>query len=106
VRLVHPRWKNRSNTGPALIASINRVVACRMLAAVAPISGIALQPALEQLTNAGLIFCRGEPPNATSATAATKTIPIAFISSVDPVKVGIRGPGRVGSQPLILLFRP
>ena len=36
-----------------------------MLAAIAPLSSIALQSALEQLTLAGLIFSRGEPPDST-----------------------------------------
>src|SRR6266498_5455624 len=44
-------------------AAIGREFTYRLLAAVAPISGIALQSALAQLTNAGLIFSRGEPPD-------------------------------------------
>src|SRR5262249_35146734 len=46
-------------------AAIGREFTYRLLAAVAPISGIALQSALEQLTRAGLIFSRGEPPDST-----------------------------------------
>ena len=46
-------------------AAIGREFTYRLLAAVAPISGIALQSALEQLTRAGLIFERGEPPDCT-----------------------------------------
>ena len=46
-------------------AAIGREFTYRLLAAVAPISGIALQSALEQLTRAGLIFERGEPPDST-----------------------------------------
>jgi class 3 adenylate cyclase/predicted ATPase len=46
-------------------AAIGREFTYRLLAAVAPISGDALQSALEQLTRAGLIFCRGEPPDST-----------------------------------------
>jgi class 3 adenylate cyclase/predicted ATPase len=46
-------------------AAIGREFSYRLLAAVAPISGIALQSALEQLTRAGLIFSRGEPPDST-----------------------------------------
>jgi class 3 adenylate cyclase/predicted ATPase len=46
-------------------AAIGREFTYRLLAAVAPISGNALQSALEQLTRAGLIFCRGEPPDST-----------------------------------------
>jgi predicted ATPase/class 3 adenylate cyclase len=46
-------------------AGIGREFTYRLLAAVAPISGTALHLALEQLTHAGLIFCRGEPPDAT-----------------------------------------
>ena len=46
-------------------AGIGREFTYRLLAAVAAISGTALQLALEQLTRAGLIFCRGEPPDAT-----------------------------------------
>src|SRR6266508_4001850 len=44
-------------------AAIGREFTYRLLAAVAPISGIALQSALAQLTHAGLIFSRGEPPD-------------------------------------------
>src|SRR5262249_8349913 len=46
-------------------AAIGREFTYRLLAAVAPISGNALQSALEQLTRAGLIFRRGEPPEST-----------------------------------------
>jgi predicted ATPase/class 3 adenylate cyclase len=46
-------------------AAIGREFTYRLLAAVAPISGIALQSALEQLTRAGLIFSRGKPPDST-----------------------------------------
>src|SRR5262249_12829090 len=46
-------------------AGIGREFTYRLLAAVAPISGTALQLALEQLTRTGLIFCHGEPPDAT-----------------------------------------
>ena len=46
-------------------AAIGREFTYRLLAAVAPISGIALQSALAQLTRAGLIFGRGEPPDST-----------------------------------------
>jgi predicted ATPase len=46
-------------------AGIGREFTYRLLAAVAPISGIALQSALAQLTHAGLIFSRGEPPDST-----------------------------------------
>jgi class 3 adenylate cyclase/predicted ATPase len=46
-------------------AAIGREFTYRLLAAVAPISGMALQSALEQLTRAGLIFSRGEPPDST-----------------------------------------
>jgi class 3 adenylate cyclase/predicted ATPase len=46
-------------------AAIGREFTYRLLAAVAPISGIALQSALEHLTRAGLIFGRGEPPDST-----------------------------------------
>ena len=46
-------------------AAIGREFTYRLLAAVAPISGIALQSALGQLTRAGLIFERGEPPDST-----------------------------------------
>src|SRR5262249_52400501 len=46
-------------------AAIGREFTYRLLAAVAPISGNALQSALEQLTRAGLIFGRGEPPDST-----------------------------------------
>jgi predicted ATPase len=44
-------------------AAIGREFTYRLLAAVAPISGNALQSALDQLTHAGLIFGRGEPPD-------------------------------------------
>src|SRR5262249_17782310 len=40
---------------------IGREFTCRLLAAVAPIAGNSLQLALEQLTRAGLIFCRRIP---------------------------------------------
>jgi predicted ATPase len=46
-------------------AAIGREFTYRLLAAVAPIAGNALQSALDQLTRAGLIFCRGEPPDST-----------------------------------------
>ena len=46
-------------------AAIGREFTYRLLAAVAPISGFALQSALEHLTRAGLIFGRGEPPDPT-----------------------------------------
>ena len=46
-------------------AAIGREFTYRLVAAVAPISGVALQTALEQLSRAGLIFCRGEPPDCT-----------------------------------------
>jgi predicted ATPase len=46
-------------------AAIGREFTYRLLAAVAPISGIALQSALAQLTRAGLIFGRGQPPDST-----------------------------------------
>jgi class 3 adenylate cyclase/predicted ATPase len=46
-------------------AAIGREFTYRLLAAVAPISGIALQSALEQLTRAGLIFSHGQPPDST-----------------------------------------
>jgi predicted ATPase len=46
-------------------AAIGREFTYRLLAAIAPISSIALQSALEQLTLAGLIFSRGEPPDST-----------------------------------------
>jgi predicted ATPase len=44
-------------------AAIGREFTYRLLAAVAPIAGNALQSALDQLTRAG--FCRGEPPDST-----------------------------------------
>jgi class 3 adenylate cyclase/predicted ATPase len=46
-------------------AAIGREFTYRLLAAVAPISGNALQSALGQLTRTGLIFGRGEPPDST-----------------------------------------
>jgi class 3 adenylate cyclase/predicted ATPase len=46
-------------------AAIGREFTYRLLAAVAPISGNALQSALGQLARAGLIFGRGEPPDST-----------------------------------------
>ena len=46
-------------------AAIGREFTYRLLAAVTPISGNALKSALEQLTRAGLIFGRGEPPDST-----------------------------------------
>ena len=46
-------------------AAIGREFTYRLLAAVAPISGPALQAALEQLTSAELIFRRGVPPDST-----------------------------------------
>src|SRR6266576_2354434 len=46
-------------------AAIGREFTYRLLAAVVPISGNALQSALEQLTRAGLIFGRGAPPDST-----------------------------------------
>jgi len=46
-------------------AAIGREFTYRLLEAVAPISGLALQSALEQLTRAGLIFCHGAPPDST-----------------------------------------
>jgi predicted ATPase len=46
-------------------AAIGREFTYRLLAAVAPISDVALQSALEQLTRTGLIFGRGEPPDST-----------------------------------------
>ena len=46
-------------------AAIGREFTYRLVAAVAPISGVALQTALEQLSRAGLILCRGEPPDCT-----------------------------------------
>jgi class 3 adenylate cyclase/predicted ATPase len=46
-------------------AAIGREFTYHLLAAVAPISGVALRSALEQLTRAGLIFGRGEPPGST-----------------------------------------
>jgi class 3 adenylate cyclase/predicted ATPase len=46
-------------------AVIGREFTHRLLAAVAPISGIALQSALDQLMRAGLIFSHGEPPDST-----------------------------------------
>ena len=46
-------------------AAIGRQFTYRLVAAGAPISGVALQTALEQLSRAGLIFCRGEPPDCT-----------------------------------------
>ena len=46
-------------------AAIGREFTYRLLAAITPISSIALQSALEQLTLAGLIFSRGEPPDST-----------------------------------------
>ena len=46
-------------------AAIGREFTYRLVAAVAPISGVALQAALEQLSRAGLIFCRGDPPDCT-----------------------------------------
>jgi hypothetical protein len=46
-------------------AAIGREFTYRLLAAIAPLSSIALQSALERLTLAGLIFSRGEPPDST-----------------------------------------
>jgi class 3 adenylate cyclase/predicted ATPase len=46
-------------------AAIGREFTYRLLATVAPISGTALQSALDQLIRAGLIFSRGEPPDST-----------------------------------------
>ncbi len=46
-------------------AAIGREFTYRLVAAVAPISGVPLQAALEQLTRAGLIFGSGEPPDST-----------------------------------------
>ncbi len=46
-------------------AAIGREFTYRLIAAVAPIPGVALQTALEQLSRAGLIFRRGEPPDCT-----------------------------------------
>jgi predicted ATPase/class 3 adenylate cyclase len=46
-------------------AAIGREFTYRLIAAVAPISGIELKSALKQLTRAGLIFGRGEPPDST-----------------------------------------
>src|SRR5215472_14437222 len=43
-------------------AGIGREFTYRLLAAVAPISGTALQLALEQLTRTGSIFCREDRP--------------------------------------------
>jgi predicted ATPase/DNA-binding response OmpR family regulator/class 3 adenylate cyclase len=46
-------------------AGIGREFPYRLLAAVAPASGPLLQSAIEELTTCGLVFVRGEPPDAT-----------------------------------------
>ena len=45
-------------------AAIGREFSCRLLEAVSPIQGLALQDALDQLMAAELIYGRGAPPEA------------------------------------------
>src|SRR5262249_1404543 len=46
-------------------AAVGRDFTYRLVSAIAPLSGTALQDALEQLSRAGLIFSQGEPPDCT-----------------------------------------
>ena len=46
-------------------AAVGREFTYRLVSAIAPLCGTALQDALEQLSRAGLIFSQGEPPDCT-----------------------------------------